>query len=154
MQTVSKLSMFILRRFIAVLTTILGLLVFTSCEPQIQNEIPYVFVEIDINLNNVEFVNLQKDGGFVYILGGVRGIIIYRKNLSTYKAFERNSPVNPSSACAVLDVDDSGLFIIDPCSQALFNFDGNPINGISPFPLRQYITILDNNWLYIRSESF
>ena len=144
--------MVILRRFIRVYITILGLLVFSSCEPQIQNEIPFVFVEIDINLNNVEFVDLQKDGGFVYILGGVRGIILYRKNLTTYKAFERNSPVNSSSVCAVLDVDESDLFIIDPCSQALFDFDGTPINGISPFPLRQYITILDNNWLYIRSE--
>ncbi len=143
-----------LRRLIPIFTAMFGLFVFTSCEPQIQDGIPYVFVEIDINLNNTEFVDLQKDGGFVYILGGVRGIIIYRKDLSTYKAFERNSPVNPASACAVLDVDESGLFIVDPCSQAIFDFDGNPINGISPFPLRQYITILDNNWLYIRSESF
>jgi len=143
-----------LRRLIPIFTAMFGLFVFTSCEPQIQDGIPYVFVEIDINLNNTEFIDLQKDGGFVYILGGVRGIIIYRKDLSTYKAFERNSPVNPTSACAVLDVDESGLFIVDPCSQAIFNFDGNPINGISPFPLRQYITILDNNWLYIRSESF
>jgi len=131
-----------------------ALLVIGACEPQVVDTIPFVFVEIDINLNNAEYQDLQRDKGYVYILGGVKGIIIYRENSETYRAFERNSPVNPTLACAVVDVDASSLFIIDPCSGATFDFDGNPINGISPLPLYQYITILDNNWLYIRSEEF
>ena len=131
----------------------LGLIIFaTGCEPQIQNEIPYVNVEIDINLNDTEFNDLRIDGGYVYILGGVRGIIIYRASEDDYRAFERNSPVNATSACSVIDVDVSGLFMIDPCHNVLFNFNGQPISGNS-FPMLQYGTILDNNWLYIRNDN-
>ena len=124
----------------------------TSCEPQIIDGIPFAFVEIDVNLNQSDFVDLRRDGGFVYILGGVKGIILYHENENSYWAFERNSPVNPTSACAIVDVDQSGLFIIDPCSGATFDFTGTPTNGIARFPLRTYGTTLDNNWLYIRSD--
>ena len=123
----------------------------SSCDPQIEDGIPLAFVEIDINLNQSDYLDLRRDGGYVYILGGVKGIILYRESPEVYRAFERNSPVNPSQACAIVDVDQSGLFIVDPCSGATFDFDGLPSNGISRFPLRIYATTLDNNWLYIRS---
>ncbi len=124
----------------------------TSCAPQRQDFIPYTFVEIDINLNLTKYLDLQRDGGFVYEFGGIKGIIIYRQSPSVYRAFEQNSPVNSSNVCAIVEVDQSGLFIIDHCSRATFDFEGNPSNGISLFPLKQYTTILDNNWLYIRSD--
>ena len=136
------------------LTSLLGLcLVLQGCEPQIQNEIPYAFVEIDINLNDVEFDDLRLDGGYVYILGGVRGIIIYRVSEQEYRAFERNSPVNATAACSIIDVDASGLFLVDPCHNVYFDFSGEPISGNS-LPLLQYATILDRNWLYIRNSTF
>jgi hypothetical protein len=126
---------------------------FGSCEPQLQDEIPYVLVEIDVNLNNTEFFDLSNDGGYVYILGGVRGIIIYRENENDYRAFERNSPIDAFAACSTIDVDASGLFMVDPCHNVFYDFEGLPISGNS-LPLRQYETILDRNWLYIRSGSF
>jgi len=131
---------------------IFGLSALSSCNTEVYDGIPYAFVEIDINLNQTNYLDLQRDGGFVYIMGGVKGIIIYRKNATSYNAFEQNSPVNPSAACAIVEVDVSQLFLIDYCSQAIFDFEGNPSNGISRFPLKQYKTIIDNNWLYIRSE--
>jgi hypothetical protein len=135
------------------LITILSFaLLLQSCEPQRIDLIPYTFVEIDINLNLTTYLELQRDGGFVYEMGGVKGIILYRENNTTYRAFEQNSPVNAALACAIVEVDDSQLFIIDHCSQAIFDFEGNPSNGISLFPLRQYTIILDKNWLYIRSD--
>ena len=132
---------------------LIGILIYSSCDPQLQDEIPYVPVEIDINLNNTEYLELSTDGGFVYILGGVRGIIIYRVNRNEYRAFERNSPINATAACSIVDVDDSGLFMVDPCHNVLYDFEGLPISGNS-LPLRQYETILDQNWLYIRNEGF
>lgn len=126
-------------------------LVTSSCEPQLQNEIPYAFVEIDINLNDTEYLDLNLEGGYVYILGGVRGIILYRAGEEEYRAFERNSPVNPMAACSTIDVDASGLFMVDPCHNVFFDFDGFPISGNS-FPMIQYSTILDRNWLYIRNQ--
>ena len=128
------------------------ILLFGNCEPQLQDEIPYVQVEIDINLNDTEFLDLRLDGGYVYILGGLRGIIIYRANEDEYRAFERNSPVDPMAACSTIDVDATGLFMVDPCHNVFFDFNGIPISGNS-FPMRQYRTLLDNNWLYIRSDN-
>ena len=126
------------------------LLLFASCDPQLVDEIPFVIVEIDINLNNTEYLDLNREGGYVYILGGVRGIILYRAGTEEYRAFERNSPINALDACSIIDVDDSGLFMVDPCHNVFFDFDGRPISGNS-FPMRQYQTILDGNWLYIRN---
>lgn len=142
----------ILNKRIYFLLLLLGLML-QSCEPQRIDNIPYAFVEIDINLNLTAYLDLQRDGGYVYILGGVKGIIIYRESATVYRAFEQNSPVNPTNVCAIVVVDTSNLFLIDQCSRAIFDFNGNPTNGISQFPLRQYTTILDKNWLYIRSET-
>ena len=72
--------------------------VLSGCDPQVEDGIPYAFVEIDLNLSQSDYLDLRRDGGFVYILGGVRGIIIYRENQDRYWAFERNSPVNPSES--------------------------------------------------------
>lgn len=137
------------RIFCGIVLCFLGL---PSCDPQRQDLIPYAFVEIDINLNLTTYLDLHRDGGFVYELGGVKGIIIYRESATVYRAFEQNSPVNAVNVCAIVEVDQSGLFLIDHCSSATFDFEGNPSNGISAFPLRQYTTILDHNWLYIRSD--
>lgn len=135
------------------LSSLLGLcLVLGGCEPQIQYEIPYAYVEIDINLNDIEFDDLRLDGGYAYILGGVRGIIIYRVSEQEYRTFERNSPVNATAACSIIDVDASGLFLVDPCHNVYFDFDGQPISGNS-LPLLQYAAILDLNWLYIRNST-
>ena len=142
-----------MRQYLRLLIIATPIVVFAGCEPQIQNEIPYVFVEIDINLNDIEFNDLRTDGGYAYILGGVRGIIIYRASEDEYRTFERNSPVNSSAACAVIDVDISSLFMVDPCHNVFFDFNGQPISGNS-LPMLQYAAILDGNWLYIRNDSF
>ncbi len=138
--------------FVRVMVISITLLVIISCDPEVYDGIPYAFVEIDINLNLTTYFDLQRDGGFVYIIGGLKGIILYRENENTYRAFEQSSPVNPTAACAIVEVDESQLFLIDRCSNAVFDFEGNPTNGVSAFPLKQYITILEGNWLYIRSE--
>lgn len=131
---------------------ILSAVLFSCSSTDIINPIPYAYVEIDINLNDTQYADLLVDNGYVYILGGYKGIIIYRENKSTYKSFERASPVNPTDPCAIVDVDESGLFIVDPCSGATFNFNGDPISSPNGVPLRAYFSILEENWLYIRSE--
>lgn len=143
--------MTILKNRLLTLILMIISLTFLGCEPQIDDQIPFAFVEIDINLNNAEYFDLQLNSGYVYILGGVRGIIVYRENENTYRAFERNSPVDPLGACSIVDVDSSGLFMVDHCHGVFFDFHGMPISGGS-FPLRQYSVILDQNWLYIRSD--
>lgn len=85
--------------------------------------------------------------------GGVRGIILYRKSNSTYIAYERNCSFHPGDACATVDVDISGLYMIDHCCNSTFCFSsGEPTGGIAWRPLRKYATMLDTNLLTITDE--
>jgi len=133
------------------------LLLFISVQYQCNEDplidlIPQVFVEETINLNNFEYSQLNNLGGFVYITGGVRGIIIYRKSTNEYLAFERNCTYQPFDACANVKVDESTLFMIDTCCSSTFSFDGIPTGGPAQIPLRQYRTFLDHSLLTITSD--
>ena len=132
--------------FAAVITT--GL--FSACEgDNWQDPIPYVAVDTVINLNNQQYRALQLDRGYVEILGGYRGIIIYRENATTYRAFEKASPHRVDEACAEVFVDLSGLFLREGCDNSIYDFEGYPSGGVAQFPLRRYNTRLEGNLLYI-----
>ena len=85
--------------------------------------------------------------------GGVRGIIVYRTNSTSYNAFERNCSYHPNDACATVNVHNSGLYMTDPCCASTFDFlDGNPSGGIAWRPLRRYRTQLNGLTLSITDE--
>lgn len=128
---------------------------FAACEPNLSDDqIPYVaFNDIIINLNLPEYINLRTDGGHKEISGGVRGIILYRVNSTTYRAYERNCSFQPNEACATVNVHTSGLFMTDPCCGSNFNFsDGNPSGGPAWRPLVRYRTQLFGTDLTITSD--
>lgn len=132
-----------------------ALLICASCEPDVSDdEIPYVqFPDIIINLNLPTYTDLKFDGGYVYIGGGVRGIILYRQNMSTYIAYERNSSYHPFEACATVDVHNSNLYMLDTCSGSTFDFNtGNPTNGPAIRPLRRYVVQLSSFELTVTDE--
>lgn len=131
------------------------LLTILSCTPgRYDDPVPFIpFVDIVINLNLPEFIALRSDGGFVQVNGGVRGIIVYRVNSTTYLAYERNCSFRPNEACATVNVHTSGLFMEDPCCGSSFNFsDGNPSGGPAWRPLVRYRTQLSGLTLTISSE--
>lgn len=114
--------------------------------------IPYVLVDTTINLSNIEYNALRIDRGYVEIQGGWKGIIIYREDATTYKAFEKASPHRVDEACAEVIVDPDGLFMRELCDNSIFDFDGIPIGGLAQIPLRQYVTQLDGNYLHIFNQ--
>lgn len=112
------------------------------------------FPDITINLNLPAYIQLKNDGGFVNIDGGVRGIILHRKNSITYLAYERNCSFHPNDACATVEVHSSNLFMIDTCCGSSFSLDdGVPTGGPAWRPLRKYRTYLNGTELVITSES-
>lgn len=124
-----------------------------SCESDnFIDAIPYVLVDTTLNLSNQQYLPLRIDGGYVEILGGYKGIIIYRENANTYKAFEKASPYRPDEACGEIFVDQSGLFMRDGCDNSIYDFDGNPSGGYAQYPLRQYATQLNGNYLHIFNQ--
>jgi len=111
------------------------------------------FPTITVNLNYPQYQKLKLDGGFVYMEGGLKGIILYRANENSYLAFERACPHHPSAGCAIVQVDVSSLFMIDHCCNSSFNFsDGYPTGGPAERPLIQYRVDQNANVLKISDE--
>ena len=129
---------------------------FSSCKPDLgDDQIPIVpFADITIQLNLPQYVKLATDGGSLELYdGGVRGIILYRQNSSTYLAFEKNCSYHPNDACATVGVHSSTLYMFDACCGSTFRFpDGEPTGGIAWRPLRQYATYLSGSTLTITSD--
>ncbi len=127
-----------------------GLLLLAACGPQpIADPIPYVPVNVLIDLNNLRYQPLRFDRGFVYENGGVRGLILYRRAASTYIAFERACTYHPTNACGRVDVDASGFFMRCPCCGSIFDFDGNPTGPPAFVPLVRYRTSLSGSLLSV-----
>jgi len=125
---------------------------------QVIDPIPVVaFADIQIDLNLPKYVSLKLDNGVYFDdpefeNAGVRGIIVYRKNSSTYYAFERNCPFLPYDACATVEVDISSIFMKDVCCGSIFNFEGQPTGGPANAPMRRYFTSLNGTTLTITDD--
>lgn len=131
------------------------MLFFSNCQtPEQVNDtdyVPNVIVNQQINLNDIRYSSLKVDKGWVYMTGGVKGIIVYREAASSYKAFERNCSYKPSSACSKIKVDGSNFYMTDSCCNSIFDFSGNPTSGPAFRPLKQYLVTQDNYLLNINN---
>ena len=127
----------------------LSLVLTLGCRDNNTNRIPDVPVNIAINVLQPDFFNLSVPSGWVYITGGSRGIIVYRKTQDEFIALERHSPYQPEDNCAVT-VDADGVLISDPCSDSKWLIsDGTIVQGPTSMPLRTYRTSFSNPILYI-----
>lgn len=155
-EKVEKGFMTTIRSFCTVLICAISVMViFAGCGPEPTDDaIPFApFPPMVIQLNNPEYQNLNIKG-YVEISGiGVKGVILHRVNASTYHAYERNCSFEPNSACALVQVDPSGLFMIDNCCGSRFDMGtGAPSGGPAWRELRQYVTTLNGTQLTITDE--
>jgi nitrite reductase/ring-hydroxylating ferredoxin subunit len=125
------------------------LLLITSCKKD-DTGIPYVRVDIYIYTTDPNFVNLNAVGGWVYITGGSRGIIVYRSSNTEFKAYDRHCPYKPEDACGRVEVDSSNIQVVDPCCGSKFLLpDGGVTQGPAGMPLKSYGTSFDGSVLHI-----
>lgn len=110
---------------------------------------PYVTVNEQINLSNIQYNALRQENGYVYLNSGLRGIILIHRGNNRYVALERTCTFQPADTCARVEVDGSGLFLIDPCCQSQFDLSGQVLARPATYPLRQYATATSGNFLYI-----
>ena len=104
--------------------------------------LPDVFVDEIVYINNPSNVKLQSPGGWVYILGGIRGIIIYRVSDTKFKAYERSCPHLSPNDCTYLDVE-NGIKAICRCDKSEYLLGtGEPLKG-SNQGLKVYNTYYD-----------
>ena len=125
-------------------------LVLTSCTKDNNSGIALVGVDIYINSNNPEFINLNAVGGWTYIIGGSRGIIVYRSSNNEFKAYDRHCTYDPTNTCALVSVEVNNITGLDVCCGSKFLLpDGSVTQGPANLPLKQYTTSFDGSVLHI-----
>lgn len=107
------------------------------------------FPAVTINLNYPQYQRLRLDGGYQYVDDvGMRGVIIYRLDETTYIAYERLCSFEDD---AIVSVDGSGLFMTG-CRSTYDFSDGQPTGGTAIRPLMRYRTSLKGQMLVITDE--
>lgn len=115
-----------------------------ACQKKETYPIPSVPVNILLNLNLPAYQDLNNPGGWAYVIGGSRGIIIYR-SFDEFIALDRHTTVYPDSTCAIAEVDSINSFVLnDPCSEAQYSITtGTVIKEPGQWALKQYFTSWD-----------
>ena len=121
--------------------------------------IPFVNVNVQIDLNDPRFIALNPFGGFTTLDGyGNRGLIIYHNFDDTYSCYDRICSHQPSNPCARVEVEESGLYLqcgetigeeYTPCCDSKFLWDGFPTDGPAIYPLQEYQVFKNGNLLTV-----
>jgi hypothetical protein len=128
------------------------LFLWTSCGDSEQIT-PIIDIPINkiIDLNSLSYQRLKFNNGFVYETGGLRGLIIYRKDATTYYVYDRACTYRINNSCEVIEADGSGFFLTDPCCGSRFDWEGQPTSGVARANLVRYRTSLSGSLLYINN---
>lgn len=138
--------------FLTILTFTIAL---GSCSKK-NDVVPDVYVEFTINLNDIQFVNLNALGGSVTVDShtnnqgrGAAGYdgngIIISSGVDAFFAYDRTCPhdyaVNDLSVRVNIDITNSMKAICPKCSTTyeLLSY-GTPASGIGRYPLKNYKT--------------
>ena len=129
---------------------ILSALFFLSTCNTKDDYIQEVYVNINIDLNLPEYSDLQVSGNFIFIEGGVEGIIIYHGVGNDYKVYDRNCSYEPSLSCSLIDSVDAGIAYCGCCSSAfLLSNDASVLNSPALLPLKKYYWTLSGSQMHI-----
>lgn len=127
------------------------LTVLISCDVY-NNPVPYKKVDFTIYPNDAMYYQLNNYGGYVYLTGGVNGIIVYRIDAWNFNAFDRACPHDFGNPDSWLYVAPDGLRLVDSLCGTTYNIlDGNVLSGPSQYPARRYNTRFDGVRLRIYS---
>ena len=124
-------------------------------------EIPNVPVNITINTALPLYSDLQIPGRWVYVTGGVKGIILVHWHDGMFYALERNCPNRPFDSCSVVTVEDNSVFArcgsmvgteYKPCCDSRFQLEtGAVVRGPSVFGLRNYRVSSSGSLIFINN---
>lgn len=106
------------------------------------NPVPSIPFDVTIHLELPSYSALQGVGGASYYDNcGAQGIVIYRRSVDEFVAFDRQSPASQTKCAYPLTIDKkNSLQLNDSCTGAKFSlYDGSIVSG-SNYGLRQYQT--------------
>ena len=129
----------------------LFIILVTSCVRN-QNIVPYVYVNQYINISLPSYSSLNAVGGWIYITGGSKGIIVYRQSFDQFSAYDRHCTYNANDPCGKASVDSTNSFVECSCDGSQYQlYDGLVIQGPALYSLKPYQTTFDplTNQLHI-----
>lgn len=117
-----------------------------GCNKNKNYPVPYIPTDMTININLPSYSALQGVGGYATVVGGSKGIIVYRSSINTFVAFDLHSPADNGQCVDPLENNaDNFLQLDDQCVDAAFSLlDGSPLHG-SEFGLRAYQTYFNGS---------
>ena len=134
---------------IAIILFALSAIMWSGCKKD-GDAVPNVAVNLVLSTTDVEFNDLNAVGGWIYLIGGSRGIVVYRLSLDEFMAYDRHCTYTPSESCGTIEVDQSGIIAEDPCCGSKFILtDGSVAGDPAEIPLKRYQTSFDGNLLHI-----
>jgi len=125
-----------------------------SCNEKVQHDsIPEVAVNLNIDIGSTMYIELNTIGGWVYLTGGYRGILVYRIAVDEFVAYDRGCPYDPFDEHSRITMDPSGITCSDTavCGSKFSILDGGPIIGPATLPLKRYYTYFDGNILTVNN---
>ncbi len=135
--SISKIHLFLL--------ALTFVLISDGCRKK-EDLVPNVYVNFTIFLSDPEFATLQTIGNYVFVTGGVSGIVIYRNSQTEFTAYDRCCTYKPSERCAVLPDTSNSLFLRCPCCNSKFSLiDGSVQSGPAERALTSYSASFDQN---------
>jgi len=117
----------------------------TSCSDNFESSIPYVYVNLSINM--VNYNDLTVPGNAVLLSGGYAGIIVLYNGVQ-YFAYDAACPYEASQSCTISV--EGGIGTCSCCGSQFNLWDGGYVmSGSADEPLLQYQATASENRLYI-----
>lgn len=121
-----------------------------GCDREDKERVPYVYVNFQADVTSGQFTELQLIGGWVYVTGGYRGIILHRSAFEEIVALDRTSTYKPETMGIQVVVEPNNMFAVDTVNAMKYLLmDGSVVEGPVSKPLKRYRTTFDGTMLHV-----
>ncbi|MFN5181651.1 MAG: hypothetical protein ACK5D5_01355 [Bacteroidota bacterium] len=123
-----------------------------SCNKDNSNNsnVPVQSVNVTIYPSDPQFAtNIGVPGGWVYLTGGNKGIIVYRKSNTEFMAYDRTCTYDPNTSARLRVLTDNVTIQDTICNSKFLLLDGSVIQGPASANLKTYNCNYDGTVLNI-----
>jgi nitrite reductase/ring-hydroxylating ferredoxin subunit len=127
------------------------LLSFAACKREERCAVPIGITNFKIEPNAAYYSGLNNVGGYMYLTGGHRGVVVVRQAYDQFVAYERTCPADSTTAVRVSEEWGSALLECPKCKTCfIVASDGMPMDGgATTCPLYQYSTSYSGGILWV-----
>lgn len=137
-------------RVLPLLSALFLFVLFSGCKER-QCFVPIGLTNFEIEPNSSYYSGLNNVGGYMYLTGGHRGVVVVRLALDRFVAYERTCPADSTTAVEITDDWGSALLECPKCHTCfIVDADGMPMDGgATACPLYQYSTSYSGGVLWV-----